>query len=69
MMTPAFNVKVLEHFFPVVNEKNKILIKSVMKEINKTQTFDLWDYIAPFALDSICRKYITFQSLIFEKIV
>lgn len=69
MITPAFNAKLLEQFFPMFNEKNDILIRNVMKEINKTQVFDLWDYIAPFSLDSICRKYITSQSLIFEIIV
>ena len=57
MITPAFNAKLLEQFFPVFNEKNKILIKNVTKELNKTQMFDLWHYIAPAALDTICRKY------------
>jgi len=59
MITPAFNAKLLENFFPVFNEKNKILIMNVTKELNKTETFDLWDYIAPAALDTICRKYNT----------
>ncbi|XP_022175937.1 cytochrome P450 4C1-like [Myzus persicae] len=54
MITPAFNAKLLEQFFPVFNEKNKILIRNVTKELNKTQTFDLWNYIAPAALDTIC---------------
>jgi len=57
MITPAFNAKLLEQFFPVFNEKNKILIRNVTKELNKTQKFDLWHYIAPAALDTICRKY------------
>jgi len=60
MITPAFNAKLLEQFFPVFNEKNKILIKNVTKELNKTQAFDLWQYIAPTALDTICRKYNTY---------
>jgi cytochrome P450 family 4 len=55
IITPAFNSKLLEQFFPVFNEKNKILIRNVTKELNKTQTFDLWDYIAPAALDTICQ--------------
>ncbi|CAI6360436.1 unnamed protein product [Macrosiphum euphorbiae] len=55
MITPAFNAKLLEQFFPVFNEKNKILIKNVTKELNKTQMFDLWHYIAPAALDTICQ--------------
>jgi len=28
-----------------------------MKELNGTQVFDLWNYIAPSSLDTICRKY------------
>ncbi|XP_060860448.1 cytochrome P450 4C1-like [Metopolophium dirhodum] len=55
MINPAFNAKLLEQFFPVFNEKNQILIKNVMKESNKTQAFDLWQYIAPTALDTICQ--------------
>ncbi|XP_060876038.1 cytochrome P450 4C1-like isoform X2 [Metopolophium dirhodum] len=55
MITPAFNAKLFEQFFPVFNEKNKILIKNVTKELNKTQMFDLWHYIAPAALDTICQ--------------
>jgi len=53
-----FNSTILEQFFPVFNDKNKILIRNVMKELNGTQAFDLWGYIAPFSLDTICRKYI-----------
>nr|UMO80440.1 cytochrome P450 CYP380C40 [Myzus persicae] len=56
MITPAFNSKLMEQFFPVFNEKNKILIRNVTKELNKTQTFDLWEYIAPAALDTICQN-------------
>jgi len=59
MITPAFNTNLLKQFFPVFDEKNKILIKNVTKELNKTQKFDLWHYIAPAALDTICRKYNT----------
>jgi len=66
MTTPAFNAKLLEQFFPVFNEKNKILIRNVTKELNKTQAFDLWDYIEPFALESICRKYIKYNNSIFD---
>ncbi|XP_022175938.1 cytochrome P450 4C1-like [Myzus persicae] len=53
MITPAFNANLLEQFFPVFNEKNKIFIRNIAKELNKTQPFDLWDYIEPIALDTI----------------
>jgi len=57
IITPVFNANLLEQFFPVFNEKNKILIRNLKKELGKTQPFNLWDYIAPTALDIICRKY------------
>jgi len=56
MISPLFNGKLLERFFPVFIEKNEILVRSVMKQWNETQAFDLWDYIAPAAIDTICRK-------------
>lgn len=58
IITPVFNSKLLEQFFPVFNEKNKILIKNLEKELGKTEHFDLWDYISPTALDIICRRYL-----------
>ncbi|XP_022176867.1 cytochrome P450 4C1-like [Myzus persicae] len=54
MITPAFNFKLLKQFFPVFNEKTEILIRNVKKELNETRAFDLWDYIAPASLDTIC---------------
>lgn len=57
MITPAFKAKLSEQFFPVFSDKNKILIKNITKELNKTQAFDLWHYIAPTILDTVCRKY------------
>lgn len=53
----AFNVKFLEQLYPVFNEKNKILIKNLRKNINSTQPFDLWDYIISTTFDTICREY------------
>lgn len=56
LITPSFNSSLLSEFFPVFNEKNKILIENLKSELNKTQSFDLWDYIAPTTLSLICRK-------------
>lgn len=68
LITPIFNANLLSQFFPVFNEKNKILIKNLEKELGKTQPFDLWDYIAPTTLNLICRKsnvhYLNFEGLI-----
>ncbi|XP_016656341.1 cytochrome P450 4C1 [Acyrthosiphon pisum] len=56
MISPFFNGKLLEQFFPVFIEKNRILIRNVGKQLNETQVFNLWDYVAPFALDVICEN-------------
>lgn len=55
IITPVFNANLLEQFFPVFNEKNKILVRNLKKEVDKSQPFDLWDYIADTALDIICQ--------------
>lgn len=56
IITPVFNANLLEQFFPVFNEKNKILVRNLKKEVGKSEPFDLWDYIADTALDIICRE-------------
>lgn len=57
LLAHAFNAKFLEQFFPVFNEKTKILIENLKKEVGKTDTFDLRNNIAPNTLDEICREY------------
>ena len=57
LIAPVFNANLLDQFFPVFNEKNRILTVNLKKELGKTQPFDLWDYIANTTLDIICRKY------------
>jgi len=57
LITPVFNANLLDQFFPVFNEKNRILIENLKKELGKTQPFELSDYIRKTNLDIICRKY------------
>jgi cytochrome P450 family 4 len=57
IIAPVFNNKLMKHLFPVFHEKNEILIKKISIEVDKTQPFNLWDYIASTSLDTICRKY------------
>jgi len=57
LITPVFNANLLDQFFPVFNEKNRILTRNLKKELGKTKPFDLWDYIADTTLDIICRKF------------
>ncbi|CAH1715439.1 unnamed protein product [Aphis gossypii] len=55
LIAPVFNANVLDQFFPVFNEKNRILIENLKKELGKTQPFDLLDYIMKTNLDIICQ--------------
>ncbi|KAF0760023.1 cytochrome P450 4C1-like [Aphis craccivora] len=55
LITPVFNANLLDQFFPVFNEKNRILTRNLKKELGKTKPFDLWDYIADTTLDIICQ--------------
>lgn len=66
LITPVFNANLLDQFFPVFNEKNRILTRNLRKEVGKTQPFDLWDYIADATLDIICRKYFNIQHYMFS---
>ncbi|KAF0752653.1 cytochrome P450 4C1-like isoform X1, partial [Aphis craccivora] len=55
LITPVFNANRLDQFFPVFNEKNRILIENLKKELGKTQPFDLLDYLMKTNLDIICQ--------------
>ncbi|VVC26884.1 Cytochrome P450,Cytochrome P450, E-class, group IV,Cytochrome P450, conserved site [Cinara cedri] len=57
----AFNVKFLEQLYPVFNEKNKILVKNLRKNINSTRPFDLWDYIISTTFDTICHTAMDYR--------
>lgn len=57
IISPVFNTNLVDHFFPVFNDKTEILIENLKKEVGKTKTFDLLDYMAPTTLDIICREY------------
>ncbi|XP_050054619.1 cytochrome P450 4C1-like isoform X2 [Aphis gossypii] len=55
LIAPVFNANLLDQFFPVFNEKSRILIENLKKELGKTQPFDLSDYIMKTNLDIICQ--------------
>lgn len=44
---------------PVFNEKTQKCIMNIKKEVGKTQTFDLWDYIISTTFDIICSMNIS----------
>ena len=56
IITPAFNMRLIESFFPYFNEKNTNLVIQLKKEADTEIEFDLWDYISFNALDIICRE-------------
>ncbi|XP_025410296.1 cytochrome P450 4C1-like [Sipha flava] len=57
----AFNVKFLEQLYPVFNEKNKILVENLRKNVDSTQPFDLWDYIISTTFDTICQTAMDYR--------
>lgn len=52
-----FNARLLENFFTVFNEKNRLLVDKLKKVCDTNQVIDLWDYVAPTALEIICGKF------------
>lgn len=56
IITSAFDTKLLEKFITIFDEKNRILMSNMKKEVNKSVTFDLFDYISRTSIDSICGK-------------
>lgn len=57
IITPAFNMRLMENFFEIFNRKNQTLIEELKKEEGTDKHFDLWRYIASTALDIICGEH------------
>lgn len=57
LLTPAFNLRMLDTFFSIFNAKSERLVGKLKKEVDTGEYFDLWPYISTMALDLICRKY------------
>ncbi|KAK7588226.1 hypothetical protein V9T40_005471 [Parthenolecanium corni] len=55
LITPAFNIRLMETFFPIFNAKNERLVRRMEKEADTGEYFDLWPYISSNALDIICQ--------------
>ncbi|XKL64203.1 hypothetical protein PGB90_004289 [Kerria lacca] len=55
IITPAFNSRLLEGFFPIFNNKNANLLLKLEKVADNGEYFDLWQYIESNALDIICQ--------------
>nr|QTC11262.1 cytochrome P450 380C41 [Phenacoccus solenopsis] len=61
IITPAFNMRLLESFFEIFNRKNRVLIEKLKKEQGTEKHFDLWKYISSTALDIICETTMGFN--------
>ncbi|KAK7604566.1 hypothetical protein V9T40_005752 [Parthenolecanium corni] len=55
LITPAFNTRLMETFFPIFNAKNERLVQRMKKEADTGKYFDLWPYISSNSLDIICQ--------------
>lgn len=59
LINPLFKLENLkEMFFPVFIDKAEILIQNLQKEVGKTQSFDIFEYLSDTTLSTICRKYL-----------
>lgn len=58
LINPAFNTNQLKQFLPIINKITQILSKKLQIEMEKTQSFDLMNYISCTTFDVIYRKYI-----------
>lgn len=52
ILEPAFKTNVLKSFLPIFNEKSKIFVKVMQERLNEKE-FNMFDAVAPLALDNI----------------
>lgn len=55
LMNPMFNLKTLQSFLPIFNEKTKNFVKDLESEIGNA-AFDVMPYANTCTLDAICCK-------------
>ncbi|XP_031632678.1 uncharacterized protein LOC116346652 [Contarinia nasturtii] len=54
LFNPMFNLKMLQSFIPIFNEKTRKLVKQLEKEVGNRKGFDIEHYVGACNLDSIC---------------
>ncbi|XP_050525049.1 cytochrome P450 4C1-like isoform X2 [Daktulosphaira vitifoliae] len=54
IITPIFNTSFINQLLPIFNKKTSIFIRNLQKELGKTETFDIFDYIISSSIDTIC---------------
>ncbi|XP_050548121.1 cytochrome P450 4c21-like, partial [Daktulosphaira vitifoliae] len=53
IISPAFNTSFVNQLLSIFNEKTSILIRNLQKELGKTETFDISDYIISISVETI----------------
>lgn len=56
VLTPMLNLKMLQSFIPIFNEKSKTFVEELNKEVGQPQ-FNILPYANLSALCSICGEY------------
>lgn len=56
-MNPAFNLKVLQSFVPIFNEKIHILLENMENEVQNTY-FDILPYMTECTLNMVTGKFL-----------
>lgn len=74
LLNPSFNMKILQSFVSIFNEKTNVMLEKLDKEVDQN-AFDISPYMFACTLDMVCGKYfntsqlgnyISFQSVLIE---
>lgn len=57
MLNSTFNVRILNSFIPIFNEKTAIMIENLKANIGG-EAFDISKYMFACTLDMVCGKYL-----------
>lgn len=56
LLNPCFNLKILQSFVPIFNEKTNLMLSNMDKEVNKG-LIDISQYMFACTLDMVCGTY------------
>lgn len=61
LFNPMFNLKILQSFIPIFNEKTKKFVEELEKEVGNQRGFDIKHHAFHSTLDAICSEYEYFS--------
>lgn len=64
LLNPSFNLKILQSFVPIFNNKTKIMLENLEKEAGNPN-FDFAPYMHACTLDMVCGKFFYLKHIIF----